>query len=183
VLALLACLLPASTKAGQPEAETVDIAADAYTYGYPLVLVELTRAHGLAQWGVPVNTFHHVRELKGPENTANVHTNNDNLYSSAFVDLTAEPIVLHVPETTGRYFLLQMLDAWTNTFAAIGFIPGEEFNPPEAIQDAVNAALPVAYQRIGAQAKALGKTINGWDVILTELGTFGTQAGICLGEG
>jgi hypothetical protein len=28
--------------------------------------------------------------------------------------------VLHVPDTAGRYYVLQFVDAWTNNFAYIG---------------------------------------------------------------
>ena len=44
----------------------------------------------------------------------------DTLYSLAWLDLSREPVVLHLPEMKGRYYLMQMLDAWTNVFASIG---------------------------------------------------------------
>jgi hypothetical protein len=111
-------LLIGGTAAGQsPTAQ--DTAVDAYIYGYPLVLMEFTRADGFNS-GMPLNGFTHRRNLLGPANTAVVHPNNDTLYSTAFLDLKAEPLVLHVPEAQGRYYLMQMLDAWTNTFANPG---------------------------------------------------------------
>jgi hypothetical protein len=30
------------------------------------------------------------------------------------------PLVLHVPDTGGRYYVLQLIDAWTNNFAYLG---------------------------------------------------------------
>ena len=49
-----------------------------------------------------------------------VRPNVDTLYSVAFLDLSAEPVVIHVPNTDGRYYVMQMMDANTNVFAAPG---------------------------------------------------------------
>ncbi len=42
------------------------------------------------------------------------------LYNSAWLELGKEPMVLHVPDTGGRYYVQQFLDAYTNTFDSIG---------------------------------------------------------------
>jgi hypothetical protein len=57
--------------------------------------------------------------LLGPETTF-VSPNNDTLYVIAALDLRAGPLVLHVPDTADRYYVLQFVDAWTNNFAYIG---------------------------------------------------------------
>jgi hypothetical protein len=49
-----------------------------------------------------------------------VRANVDTLYSSAFLDLSAEPLVLSVPDTQARYYLMPLMDAWTNIFASPG---------------------------------------------------------------
>ncbi|WAC57926.1 DUF1254 domain-containing protein [Gordonia sp. SL306] len=101
-----------------------DVAAEAYIYGFPLVfnLDQVTRyvTEGVgANPARPFNTFSHARTLAGPADTF-VTINNDTLYSMAQVDLSVGPVRLHVPDTDGRYYVLQFVDAWTNNFAYVG---------------------------------------------------------------
>ena len=49
-----------------------------------------------------------------------IRPNADTLYTSGWLDLGRQPIVVHVPDTTGRYYLIPMYDAYTNEFASIG---------------------------------------------------------------
>ena len=46
--------------------------------------------------------------------------NVDTLYSFAWLDLSKEPLILSVPDTHGRYYLMPILDAWTNVIASPG---------------------------------------------------------------
>ncbi|MFF0614010.1 DUF1254 domain-containing protein [Nocardia tengchongensis] len=87
-----------------------DIAADAYIFGYPLVLMDVTR-----ETGGPANQFVHQRPPAAESKQA-VGLNLDTLYSQAWLDLRPEPMVLRVPAIDpGRYWLMQFMDAWTNT--------------------------------------------------------------------
>jgi hypothetical protein len=42
------------------------------------------------------------------------------VYSLAQLDLSGGPVRLDVPDTAGRYYVLQFVDAWTNNFAYVG---------------------------------------------------------------
>lgn len=102
------------------------IAANAYLYFYPLVTMDVTRkqlANLSAEesaYGGPANWFTNVRAYPAADARTVVRPNFDTLYSSAWLDLT-EPMVVSVPDTGGRYYLLPMLDMWTNVFASPGW--------------------------------------------------------------
>jgi hypothetical protein len=104
--------------------ERVQLGAQVYIYGYPLVY-NLHEIDGFANniaslpFSAPYNQFGYARELLGPE-TEFVSPNNDTLYVLAACDVRQGPLVLHVPDTGGRYYVLQFVDAWTNNFAYIG---------------------------------------------------------------
>ena len=61
-----------------------------------------------------MNQFGHRQAFPTPESKGVVSPNADTLYSVAWLDLAREPMVLHVPDTKGRYYVMQLLDAWTN---------------------------------------------------------------------
>lgn len=102
----------------------IALAAEAFLYGFPLVfdLQEVDRFTRVGFGSVPAtpfNRFGHAPSLAGPEERF-VSINNDTVYSAAQVDLSAGPLRLEVPDTAGRYYVLQFIDAWTNNFAYIG---------------------------------------------------------------
>ncbi|MGA8493437.1 MAG: DUF1254 domain-containing protein [Terriglobales bacterium] len=102
-----------------------DLAVEAYIYGYPLVLMDATRQVGTnvpkaGENAAPINQFGQKRSFPDDTFTTVVSPNADTLYSFGFLDLAEEPMVLSVPEMGNRYYLMQMLDAWTNVFASPG---------------------------------------------------------------
>jgi hypothetical protein len=104
--------------------ERAALAAEAFIYGFPLVfdLEQVSRFTSGGIGGVPAtafNRFGHASALAGPEATF-VSINNDTVYSIAQVDLSGGPVRLDVPDTAGRYYVLQFVDAWTNNFAYVG---------------------------------------------------------------
>lgn len=101
-----------------------ELVTQAYLYGFPLVFnfdqVSRYVHEGIgANPAAAFNTFSHARTLAGPEDTF-VTINNDTVYSMAQLDLSVGPVALHVPDTAGRYYVLQFVDAWTNNFAYVG---------------------------------------------------------------
>lgn len=67
-----------------------------------------------------VNHVSHTRELLGPQHRQVVTPNNDTLYTNCWLDLSREPVVLEVPDFHGRYYVLGLLDFYTNPFGYIG---------------------------------------------------------------
>jgi hypothetical protein len=107
-------LSPQATGLNANEAEA--IATIGYIYGYPLLLMDATRAVSPP----PANRFTHMATF--PDDTFRdvVSPNVDTLYSIAWLNLGQEPIVLAIPEMGRRYYVMQLLDAWTNVIASPG---------------------------------------------------------------
>jgi hypothetical protein len=103
-----------------------EIAIDTYLYAYPLVLMELTRrtmtnVDAPTPTGkAPMNQFSHVRAFPDPTFTDVVRPNADTLYSMLWYDVAKEPLIVSVPDSAGRYYLLPMLDLWSDVFASPG---------------------------------------------------------------
>lgn len=67
-----------------------------------------------------VNMFTHTHRRLGPEDREVVSPNNDTVYSNAWLDLSGGPVLLETPDMGDRYWVLGLLDAWTNPFAYVG---------------------------------------------------------------
>jgi len=116
-----------SVLAAVSEQEAHAIGVDAYLYFYPLITMDVTRkqisnvAPGEGVLGGPMNMFANVPAFPSADLKVVVRPNFDTLYSSAWLDLTKEPVIVSVPDTGGRYYLIPMMDMWTDVFASPGW--------------------------------------------------------------
>ncbi|HVL76389.1 MAG TPA: DUF1254 domain-containing protein [Noviherbaspirillum sp.] len=67
-----------------------------------------------------VNHFIHTRQLLGPRHRQVVTPNNDTLYTNAWLDLSEGPVIVTAPASGARYYVLGLLDMYTNPFGYIG---------------------------------------------------------------
>jgi hypothetical protein len=138
------------------EQEALAISVAAYVYFYPLVTMELTRkqlTNVAKPEGIsgPMNTFVSLTAFPPAEMKAVVRPNFDTLYSSAWLDLTKDAMVISVPDTDGRYYLLPMLDMWTDVFASPGWrTTGTQVGDYAVVPPGWSGALPASVVRIDA---------------------------------
>jgi hypothetical protein len=145
------------------EQDAYEIGVEAYTYLYPLVLMDTTRRQainvesGKTMGRGPMNAFEHVPIFPPADFRDVVRPNFDTLYSLTWLDLTKEPMVVAAADTQGRYYMLPMIDMWTDVFACPGkrttgtgevrfavVPPGWRGNLPEGLQG-INAPTPYVW--------------------------------------
>ncbi|MBW1832680.1 MAG: DUF1254 domain-containing protein [Deltaproteobacteria bacterium] len=98
--------------------EAADIAEEAYIYAFPMMenyRTMYTQAVDRTAPGyvAPFNELVSKTELLGPEFKEIVRPNNDTLYSFAWLDVRAQPIVITI-------YSVQLVDMFTHNFAYLG---------------------------------------------------------------
>jgi len=106
--------------------EAKQIAKEAYHYLYPLVTMDITRRitnnveAGVRPGFGPMNAWTHMRTFPPTDFKEVVRPNFDTLYSIAWFDLTQEPVIISIPDSQGRYYMIPILDMWTDVVAVPG---------------------------------------------------------------
>ncbi len=94
-----------------------------FDYAYPQVIMKISQD---LMFTVPIrkrsvpNHFIHFKRLAMPQNKAVVLGNRNTLYSVGWIDLSKGPVVFEIPDMGDRYYVMPLLDAWTNTFESFG---------------------------------------------------------------
>jgi len=101
--------------------EAMKIAVDAYVYGYPLVTFDTVRKQ---QTNVavpdgehaPMGQMNKMRTYPAVDNHCCAAPNADTLYTMVWLDVSTEPWVLSIPDMGNRYYIVPMLDGYSEVF-------------------------------------------------------------------
>lgn len=126
----VACLSPTADTFAQGTKrmtgkDATEIGVEAYIFGYPLVTMEYTRrvmtnAKEPGNSHAPMGQFYNAQTYPNASFRDVTAPNADTLYSTAWLDLSQGGYSLRLPDEGDRYFLIPMLDAWTNVFQVPG---------------------------------------------------------------
>ena len=113
-----------ATKAPSVEVVVSD-AIDAYLYGFPLVIMDMTRKQttsvdSAGPERAPMGQFVRMRTFPTAAYRDVPGANTDTLYTMVWLDVAKEPWVLSIPDMGDRYYMMPMLDGWTNVFQSPG---------------------------------------------------------------
>jgi len=151
----------------------------AYVYGFPMIVMDLTKEAATAvptsgEFTAPVNQFSVMTRYPDVSFRAVPRTGLDTLFAVAWADLDKEPLVLSVPDTGGRYYVIALFDMWSNVFASIGkrttgtaaqsFLiagPGWQGTPPAEVKQVFRS--PTRFVWVNGQMQADGP--KDYDVV------------------
>jgi len=128
IIAVLSALSASNARAEDAfvgPVEAVKIAVEAYIYGYPLITFDMVRKQ---QTNVaapdaehaPMGQMIKMRTYPAVDNHCCAAPNADTLYTESWLDVSKEPYVISIPDMGDRYYILPMLDGWSNVFFVAG---------------------------------------------------------------
>ncbi|MBS3018077.1 hypothetical protein DJFAAGMI_00808 [Comamonas sp. PE63] len=114
----------AQTPAATEDQALDSLIREAMLYAYPYQEFMKMRHEALEVKDSPtattLNHFRHSRHLATPKDRWANGPIRDTFYSTAWLDLEKSPLVLSLPETHGRYYVIAMIGADLNTFSYVG---------------------------------------------------------------
>ncbi|WP_062227629.1 DUF1254 domain-containing protein [Aureimonas frigidaquae] len=130
------------------------LAVQATVWGTPAVTLYGLRYNDALREGANAkpNAFWRMEDVSTPElseKSGYVSPNVNTVYGFGFMDLGPEPIILTVPNSNGRYYMVEILDMYTNAFAyAGGVATGYEGGTFALIGPGWKGDLPAGVKRI-----------------------------------
>lgn len=105
----------------------VNDAVDAYIYGYPLITLDMARkqqtnVQQADEQHAPMGQMINMREYLPIDNHCCAAPNADTLYTMAWFDVYEEPWVLTVPEISDRYYIIPLLDGFSEVIKVVSSI-------------------------------------------------------------
>lgn len=100
---------------------TDELAEDAYVYGYSMDQAYKFFYKTTVNKGIPLNRFQNIRHIADDSYTEHPTINNDTLHLQGWLDISAEPVIISVPDMDkGRYWILHTMDMGHYTTSMIG---------------------------------------------------------------
>ena len=122
----LACSIALASCGFIEEKKAYIYGLQSYVYGYPLVMMDVTRkvltaapAPNATGTAAPINQLARMPTYVSPDFKNVVRISLNSLWTTGFVDLK-EPVVLTVPDNKDRYYVFSVMNMWTDVFASVG---------------------------------------------------------------
>jgi hypothetical protein len=141
------------------EAWTATLAVQAVTYAAPLVAMYNLRSTVAVgpRPKAPPNDIWRMEDISTPKLAAEsgyVSPNLDVVYGFGFADLGAEPVILTAPDSGGRYYMIELVDMWSNAFAyPAGGASGYKGGKFALVGPGWKGELPAGVKRIDAPTR------------------------------
>jgi len=149
-------------------------AMETYVYGFPLVIMDLTRQVMTAtptpgEYSAPINQFQKLRTYLSPDFKNVVRISTNSLWETAFIDLGSEPMVVTVPDAKSIPIAVRWLNMWTDAIGTAGSrTPDVNAGNYLIVRDSWNGTVP-------ADIKKVYKCPTRYSWILIELSAAGPQ--------
>ena len=107
------------------EGEGLVLGMETYVYGFPMVLMDLTRQVQTAtptagELSAPINQLQRLQRPMPWDFKNVVRCSPNSLMSTAFLDLAKEPMIVSIPDTQGHTIAMRLMNMWTDVFGTAG---------------------------------------------------------------